>query len=262
MTLRIQDRASAFSALTYLNAAGRGRVERVTLPVIQLGVERLPAGLEALLVTSDLQGRTAPDGRALLGEALAAHCLELAAAGLLPDPAATGVVLAGDLYAELGKRGGLGDVRGVWRAFAPFRWVVGVAGNHDAFSEDPRDREGLQRFKRRGHRVLDGDQVELDGLVFGGVSGIVGNPKKPNRRVLDDFACELAVASEGADVLVLHEGPDAPDRRGNPDLRAALSGVAPPLVICGHRHWSTPLAELPGGQQVLNVDARAVLLTA
>jgi hypothetical protein len=32
------------------------------------------------------------------------------------------------------------------------------------------------------------------------------------------------------------------------------------LVICGHSHWDEPLAELPGGAQVLNVDGRAVLL--
>ncbi len=198
---------------------------------------------------------------ALLGLALARHCLQLSACGLLPDPERVGVILAGDLYAELGKRGGLGDVRAVWRAFAPFRWVTGVAGNHDAFSEDLRDRAGIGRFRRRGHRVLDGDQVELDGLVVGGVSGIVGNPKKPNRRRLDAFAEALELASDAAQVLVLHEGPAVGGRTGNADLTALVSAAAPPLVICGHRHWAAPLAELPCGRQVLNVDARAVVLT-
>ena len=33
------------------------------------------------------------------------------------------------------------------------------------------------------------------------------------------------------------------------------------LVVCGHCHWHEPLVELRGGVQVLNVDARAVVLT-
>ena len=47
-----------------------------------------------------------------------------------------GLLLCGDLYVRpaLDARGGLGDVRPVWRAFARhFRWVAGVPGNHDAF---------------------------------------------------------------------------------------------------------------------------------
>ncbi|MEZ6187846.1 MAG: metallophosphoesterase [Planctomycetota bacterium] len=263
MTLRLIDpRETPLSELSYLNAAGRGRVERVRLPLTTLRVEALPPGVEAILVASDLQGRALPDGAELLGLALARHCLELSSCGVLPDPERVGVILAGDLYAELGKRGGLGDVRGVWEAFAPFRWVTGVAGNHDAFSEDPRDRAGIGRFRRRGHRVLDGDQVQLDGLVLGGVSGIVGNPRKPNRRSLDAFAEELELASLDAHALVLHEGPEVDGRTGNPDLTALVRAHAPPLVICGHRHWPSPLAELPCGRQVLNVDARAVVLTA
>ena len=37
----------------------------------------------------------------------------------------------------LDKRGGSGDVTGVWLAFADiFQWVAGVAGNHDTFGPD------------------------------------------------------------------------------------------------------------------------------
>ena len=62
-------------------------------------------------------------------------------------------------------------------------------------------------------------------------------------------------------VLVLHEGPDGdePGLRGNPEVRAAVAG-SKVVVVCGHVHWDRPLVGLAGGAQVLNVDARAVLL--
>ena len=41
--------------------------------------------------------------------------------------------------------------------------------------------------------------------------------------------------------------------------RAALGGQ-PTLVICGHVHWDRPLVALASGPQLLNVDARVVLL--
>ncbi|MEZ6040302.1 MAG: hypothetical protein R3C20_07335 [Planctomycetaceae bacterium] len=77
-----------------------------------------------------------------------------------------GVILAGDFYTvpNLDKRGGSGDVTSVWQAFArQFKWVVGVAGNHDIFgnSEAP-----AQRISANSH-YLDGQRVMLSGLVPG-----------------------------------------------------------------------------------------------
>ena len=61
------------------------------------------------------------------------------------------------------------------------------------------------------------------------------------------------------DVLILHEGPEGDeDQRGNPMLREWVDDHGA-LVICGHVHWERPLAERQGGQ-ILNVDARAVVL--
>lgn len=109
--------------------------------------------------------------------------------------------------------------------------------------------------------LLDGQVVEQGGLRIGGVGGIVGDPARPERRPLEDFLdAVLAVLAEGPHVLVLHEGPPGLGRRqpGLQDLEA-LVAEAGVLTVCGHRHWPTPLAQLEGGQ-VLNVDARAVLL--
>jgi len=136
----------------YLSAAPRGGTETQHLPLLQGKVDTLPAGLDALVVTSDLQG-VAPcavlgGAVALLGEVLADGLASLSAEGVLPPLAHTGVVLAGDLYSDDAAlaRGASGDVRSEWEAFGQqFRWVVGVAGNHDTFGAP---REQAQFFRR------------------------------------------------------------------------------------------------------------------
>lgn len=257
--------------ILYLGAAPRGGSEPRRLPILRGRVDRLPDGLEALLLTSDLQG-VAPSWLSggqgvLLGEVLAEEIARLAQERVVPSSAATGVILAGDLYSspEGNKRGASGDVRDVWRAFAQVcRWVAGVAGNHDRFGND---REA-QRFRQEsGIHLLDGEAVEVDGLRIGGVSLIIGNPEKPGRRSQDEFLDALqGVLRAQPDIVVLHEGPDGSTRqRGNPRIRETLAASEAALTICGHDHWDEPLASIDiKGQkslQVLNVDARAVLLT-
>lgn len=257
--------------LPYLNAAprGRGAVE-VELPVLEGRVEGLPGQLEALVVTSDLQGRELPRPEQgpprLLGEALAEELELRSLMGDLPPLERVGVVLAGDLYAvpDAAKRGGYGDVRSVWGAFVQrCRWVVGVGGNHDGFG-DERGLPGLHRFAARGEgHVLDGDFALLDGLHVGGVSGIVGNPRKPMRRRLEPFLERVGeLIARQLDLLVLHEGPAIPGvaRRGNPEINE-LFELAPleMLCVCGHTHWPQPLVEI-AGRQTLNVDGRVVVL--
>jgi Icc protein len=193
--------------------------------------------------------------------------VELADAGELPAPGRTGVVLAGDLWADPAcvQRGGLGDVRTVWQAFASaFCWVVGVAGNHDDFggaAELARLRTG------RRVRLLDGDACEQSGLRIAGVSGIIGPPRRPWRRHTDEFQdAVLTALSSAPDVLVLHEGPDVPaspglpERRGSAAVREAIEAHdGTPLVVCGHAWWPVPLGHV-GRVPVLNVDGRVVVL--
>ncbi len=255
-------------SLSYLNAAPRGGSMPAELPILRGTVDSLPGELMGLLVTSDLQG-VAPlpsDGGALalLGQVLAEHLQTLAEAGDIPPLRHIGVLLAGDLYsAPAGdQRGATGDVRRVWQAFTErFRWVAGVGGNHDLFGT-PRERE---RFTTQpGVHFLDGTAAELDSLRIGGVSGIIGNPKKPCRRDEETFfeMLERALFSH-PELLVLHEGPDVPRTRrpGTPSIREQIEVARRDLlVICGHSHWHEPLAHLDSGCQVLNVDARAVLL--
>lgn len=253
-----------FHELEYLDAAPRGGSQLRTLPLLRGRAEGLPPEIDALLVTSDLQGRArAGDGTLrLLGEALAAEYAALAELEQVPPPAFTGVVLAGDLYAAPGadRMGATGDVREVWRAFAGgFRWVTGVAGNHDLFGGT----QDHSRFCREpAIHLLDGRTAALDGLRISGVGGICGNNGKPNRRAPEDFVAAVRQCLAGRPhLLVLHEGPDGgePALRGNPEVRAAVAG-SKVVVVCGHVHWDRPLVTLAGGAQVLNVDARAVLL--
>jgi predicted phosphodiesterase len=251
----------------YLHAAPRGGSQTGRLELLRGTAEGLPEELDGLLALSDLQGM-APhalrDGAAaLLGEVLADELAMMGEAGDLPHPGRVGVLLAGDLFSSdtADVRGASGDVRGVWEAFAAqFRWVAGVAGNHDTFGT-PRERERL--LQRASVHLLDGEVREVDGLRLGGVGLISGNPEKRGRRTEEaQLGLLRTVLRASPRLLVLHEGPDAPGdgRRGSAALRAALEAQDGLLVVCGHSHWEAPLAALAPGVQVLNVDARAVLL--
>lgn len=259
--MRIEAIAPApIDALRYLNAARGGGTEVRRLPVLQARVRGLPADLDALILASDLQGIVpSPDrGEAtLLGVAVAAFCASLAAEDRLPRPERTGVLLAGDLYSvpAADKRGGHGDVSSVWQAFADrFRWVAGVAGNHDDVSR-------IERRIPRGVHLLDGATVGLDGLAIGGVGRIVGDPDKVGRR---DEGEQLAlidlVAETRPDVLVLHEGPPGGSGQpGNPDIAERLAAHRVGFTVCGHVGWEAPLFEGSAGQ-VVNLEGRVLVL--
>lgn len=251
----------------YQNAASRGGTEVRILPLLRATVDTLPPKIEALIALSDLQG-VAPHALhegavALLGEVLAAELALMAEVGDLPHAGSTGILLAGDLFSDpsANVRGASGDVRSVWGAFASqFRWVAGVAGNHDTFGT-PRERERF--LQEPGLHLLDGEMRELDGLRLGGVSGIIGRKDKPGRREeADQLERIQGVLRQDPEVLVLHEGPEFPqeDLRGSTAIREVVEAREGMLVVCGHSHWEQPLVQFVGGAQVLNVDARAVLL--
>ena len=265
--------AAPFDELPAWNALGHGEIEHVRVPILRGTVDSLPEGLDALVAAADLQALEPPSGPVpprLLGEALAERLVQLADRGDVPAPGRTGILLAGDLYTvpDLARRGGSGDVRSVWLAFAErFRWVAGVLGNHDEIGVRNRDLEKFARTPRV--HILDGEVRSLDNCRIAGVAGIIGNPSRLNRQEPATFVekIELALAGD-AEVLILHEGPDALDHsgkslRGSVDVREVLVNAAledPPLVVCGHSWWPVPLVELEEGVQVLKVDARVVVL--
>ncbi|MCY3019698.1 MAG: metallophosphoesterase [Planctomycetota bacterium] len=263
--------SSPFHELPYSNVAGgeARKVVTVRLPFFRATVDSLPQSVEAILVAADLQGRErmAAEPR-MLGEVLAEELCAMGCRRLLPPAERIGVILAGDLYSypDLHKRGGSGDVRPVFRAFARVcKWVVGVAGNHDMFGVTAPALDIAAFQRESGVHLLDGNVAELCGLKIAGVSGVIGNPKKPFRRDERSFSEEVKrLAAQSPDLLVLHDGPDVPAQglMGWPSIRAALESVAmpAPLVVRGHAHWDAPLATLAHDIQVLNVDSRVVVL--
>ena len=259
--------AELLTEIRYLNAGRRaGEIEHELLPVHRAVVDALPKGTAAIVVTADLQGRetfkSASGGAPrLMGEVLPA----LLKSEILPymelPEGDIGVLLAGDFYTVPGleKRGGTGDVRAVWDAFAKeFDWVVGVAGNHDTFGESMK----RPNFSPPVH-FLDKDIVSIGGVSIGGVSGIIGNPRRPWRRTEEEYLESLAeVLCERPAITILHDGPDAPCRGcdGSQCIREIIEQFEDTLVVRGHSHWPKPLAVLTCGIQVLNVDARVVIL--
>ena len=262
-----------FRILPYLNAGrGPGQFTKDLLPIHRAAVDRLPDDTDAVIVTADLQGREvfpkgrphSPDGLRLLGEVLPAELADdvLRDIGEF-DPRRIGVLLAGDFYTvpALDKRGGSGDVTSVWQAFAEqFGWVVGVAGNHDTFGEN---RTKPKRLPSNSH-YLDGEVVRVGGLKIAGLGGIIGNPQRIQRRTEDDYLqCLEELLLQEPSIIISHDGPDGPDngQRGMPSVRNLIDQLPPPILIRGHAHWDVPFATLAGGTQVLNVDARVVVLT-
>lgn len=249
-----------------------GQVTKVRYPFLLGHVDALPAGTTAIIVASDLQGRARPARHGgneppLVGSIVAAEAATWIERERGIDPASCGVILPGDYWSyppTAAKRGGYGDVRPVWDAFADrFRWVVGVPGNHDLFG-DPADPAAVGAAWRHNVYLLDGSTCTIDGVLFGGVAGCVGNPRRPFRyeqhvqqnRLLD-------VMAAGPDCLILHQGPPG-DGRARPGAAVVAESLGlvsrPTLVICGHEHWDDRIVRI-GNCHVLNAHESVCILT-
>lgn len=184
-----------------------GEVIQAQLPIYHGTLAGLPEGIDALIVTSDLQGivpvmekesDAASDRESvdkLLGEMLPAYIrLLMEVEWLELDPQKVGVLLCGDMYALPGKRGASGNPVPVWLAFrAAFGWVAGVHGNHDL--TDDADAHRLHRSE--GIHCMDGPAAILSaGPLPGGlaphaarlgqlrIAGLGGGIGRPGRKRL------------------------------------------------------------------------------
>lgn len=247
-----------FHELAYRTSGPKGRVLQQSLPFYRATASDLPPGLGSIVITSDLQGRETGAKNRLLGEVVADEVARLQELGEIERIGLA--ILAGDLYdyPDLHKRGGTGIVDPVWQAFAQVAPnVVGVKGNHDVV-------EAPERLPSHA-RVLDGEIAHIGGLAVGGVGGIIGDPRRHERESEAQFIEGLEqITIQRPDILVLHQGPDDPERgrRGDPTVRLSLETGYQGLTVFGHSHWQRPFLVDVGQGQGLNVDGRVILINS
>jgi Icc protein len=250
-----------FHSIRYAFGAGI-RCQSASLPFHRALVDELPDSLQAIVVTGDLQGVVEAPSTGeiidMLSNALCRELRHLRSQGRLPAREATAALLAGDLHAYAGEA----DVTGVWHDLAEVcRWIAGVAGNHDL----PPIRSGRENgpaSDRGAMHFLHQTSVKLDGLLIGGVSGVIGERGLQSHSEREFVASVVAIAQQHPDVMVMHDGPNVAgtDVPGWPSIRRALEAAPPTLVIRGHDHWPTPLATLANETQVLNVEGRVIVI--
>lgn len=233
------------------------------LPIYLGEFEKKKSAIDFLIICSDLQGAIEKEGEyKLIGEELPEFLKFLIKIELTKNEnPRIGVLLCGDLFTNLNKRGSSGDVRNVWMKFKDqFDWVIGVAGNHDRFGNE----QEKKAFKSvENIHLLHQEIKEIDQLKIGGISGIIGRKDKANRvdekEYLDGLKKNL---NKDLDFVLLHETPDFPNLAfiGNPKIREIIEKEPKSTICCGHCHWEKTLVEFKNKSLVMNVDSKVVIL--
>lgn len=242
---------------------GKPIIIRKELPIYLGEFENTETNIDFLIICSDLQGITKKESEyKLVGEELPEFLNLLIKIEIseIENPS-IGVILCGDLYTNLEKRGSSGDVRTVWHKFNEyFDWVTGVAGNHDKFGNQLE----MKEFKSTENiHLLHKEIINLDKLKIGGISGIIGREGKLNRIDEKDYLDSLKkLLKKNLDFIVLHETPDFPNLNfiGNEKIREVIEKGNESIICCGHCFWEKTLIELKNKSKILNVDSKVVIL--
>ena len=215
------------------------------LPIYLGQFQKSDTSIDFLIICSDLQGMVEENGNySLLGEMLPEFLKLLIDLELKEtEQPNIGVILCGDLYTSLDKRGASGDVRTVWLKFKEhFNWVVGVAGKHDRFGNPAT----LNEFKATANIFfLHKEITVINSLKIGGISGIIGRADKSHRVDEQEYLTTIKkLTKKDLDFLLLHESPDFPkmNLQGNPKIRTTLEKSSSTNIYCGHCHWEQTLA--------------------
>lgn len=211
-------------------------------------VEMESENIKTILITSDLQGRELGDKNRLIGEVVAEKVSSFCKVDIS--------ILAGDFYDDINckKRSAFGDVSAVWNKFAEIsEYVVGVNGNHDIV-----DANNL----KDNITILDGNKINIGEINFTGISGVMGNPRKNQRRLDTDFLFLLnKIITKKTDVIILHQGPDnGTDYKGDVAIKEIIKNKYDGLLIFGHCFWQKDWFVNIGRSQALNVDNRVIIL--
>jgi len=234
-------------------SSGRSAPRELTLQVSTVRYDSGGRGSPTFAAIADLQGREIAPTNRLLGERVADDIIALQELELLPRLDLC--LLCGDFfdYPDLRKLGGTGNVTNALNALSRIaNETFVVLGNHDEVTNDSLPPT---------IRILDGDTAKTDSFVISGVSGIIGNPKRNNRKLESDFikAVERCSAAN-TDVLLLHQGPAGPDDgyKGLAIINDCLRKRSGLLTLFGHCHWRKPF-HAEGSNLFGNVDARALI---
>ncbi len=205
------------------------------------------------LAAADLQGREKLDSNRLLGELAADEIIALQELGAVP--ACDFCLLCGDFYdyPDFRKLGGTGDVTSAINALSKTASkTFAVLGNHDEIQESELEPQVT---------ILDGDAAEFESVTIAGVSGIVGNPRRNNRKTEPQFLEAVQrCANATPDILLLHQGPVGPteDELGLSAINDILKKPSDLLVMFGHCHWTQPFYS-EGQNLMCNVDGRVLV---
>ncbi len=118
-------------------------------------------------------------------------------------------------------------------------------------------------YARPGTTVLDGDRVELGGLVFGFVGGGLRTPMRTPYEISDEeYAAKVEALGE-VDVLCSHIPPDVPEltydtvarrfERGSRALLDAIHRIRPRYALFGHVHQPLARRMRVGATECVNV---------
>lgn len=118
-------------------------------------------------------------------------------------------------------------------------------------------------FAREGTTVLDGERVEIGGLVFGFVGGGLQTPMRTPYEIDDETYAAKVAALGDVDVLCSHIPPLVPDlcydtvarrfERGSEALLEAVHRVRPRYALFGHVHQPLARRMRVGATECVNV---------
>ncbi|AUH43473.1 metallophosphoesterase family protein [Streptomyces sp. CMB-StM0423] len=118
-------------------------------------------------------------------------------------------------------------------------------------------------FAREGTTVLDGQRVEIGGLVFGFVGGGLQTPMRTPYEIDDETYAAKVAALGDVDVLCSHIPPLVPDlcydtvarrfERGSEALLEAVHKVRPRYALFGHVHQPLARRMRIGATECVNV---------
>lgn len=118
-------------------------------------------------------------------------------------------------------------------------------------------------YARPGTTVLDGERIELDGLVFGFVGGGLRSPMRTPFEISDEDYAAKVEALGAVDVLCSHIPPEVPEltydtvarrfERGSPALLDAIHRTRPRYSLFGHVHQPLARRMRIGATECVNV---------